>query len=64
LPQGPGAEMPRQSKSDRSAAPMHKRMDAKSVEKQLQLHGRKKAMERWAENKLSGAKKPRAKSSG
>src|SRR4029077_10701163 len=62
LSQGPGAEMPRQSKSDRSAAPMHKRMEAKSVEKQLQLHGRKKAMERWAENKLSGAKKPRAKS--
>jgi hypothetical protein len=37
-------------------------MEAKSVEKQLQLHGRKKAMERWAENKPSGAKKPRVKS--
>jgi transcriptional regulator with XRE-family HTH domain len=61
LPQGPGAEMPRQSKSDRSAAPMHKRMEAKSVEKQLQLHGRKKAMERWAENKPS-VTKPRTKS--
>jgi hypothetical protein len=36
-------------------------MEAKSVEKQLQLHGRKKAMERWAENKPSGTK-PRTKS--
>ena len=63
LQQSPGAEMTRQSKSDRSAAPMHKRTEAKSVEKQLQLHGRKKAMERWAENKPGGTK-PRTKSSG
>jgi transcriptional regulator with XRE-family HTH domain len=62
LPQGPRAGMPRQSKSERSVAPMHKRMEAKTVEKQLQLDGRKKAMERWAENKSSRGKKPKVKS--
>jgi transcriptional regulator with XRE-family HTH domain len=62
LPQGPRTGMPRQSKSERSVAPMHKRMEAKSVEKQLQLDGRKKAMERWAENKRSRGKKPKTKS--
>jgi hypothetical protein len=39
---------------------MHKRMEAKSVEKQLQVHGRTKAMERWAENKPKLGKKPSA----
>ena len=62
LPQGPRAGMPRQSKSELSVAPMHKRMEGKSVEKQLQLDSRKKAMERWAENKRSRGKKPKAKS--
>ena len=61
LPHGARAGMPSQSKSERSVAPMHKRMEAKSVEKQLQLHGRKKAMERWAENRSRG-KKPKTKS--
>jgi hypothetical protein len=37
-------------------------MEAKSVEKQLQLDGRKKATERWAENRRSRGKKPKAKS--
>ena len=62
LPQGPHAGMPRQSKAERSVAPMHKRTEAKSVEKQLQFDGRKKAMERWAENKSSRGKKPKAES--
>jgi transcriptional regulator with XRE-family HTH domain len=62
LPQGPRAGKPSQSKSELSVAPMHKRMEAKSVEKQLQLDGRKKAMERWAENKSSRGKKSKAKS--
>ena len=51
LPEGRRAGVSSQSESERSAAPMHKRMEAKSVEKQLQLHGRKRAMERRAENK-------------
>jgi len=59
LPQGPHAGMPRQSKAERSVAPMHKRTEAKSVEKQLQFDGRKKAMQRWAENKRSRSKKPK-----
>jgi hypothetical protein len=41
---------------------MHKRMEAKTVEKQLQLHGRKKATERWAEDTSSQRKQPEAKS--
>jgi hypothetical protein len=62
LPRGARAGVASQSKSERSVAPMHKRMEAKSVEKQLQLHGRKNAMERWTENKSSRGKKPKAKS--
>jgi len=34
----------------------------KGVRKQLQFDGRKKAMERWAENKGSRGKKPNTKS--
>jgi transcriptional regulator with XRE-family HTH domain len=45
------------ARSERSVAPMHKRMEAKSVEKQLQVDGRNKAVERWAENKLKRRKK-------
>ena len=60
LPERQGAGMPIHSKAERSA-PMHKRTEAKSVEKQLQVHGRKKAMERWAENKPKVGTKPRAK---
>jgi transcriptional regulator with XRE-family HTH domain len=57
LAHGPRARMPSQPKSERSVAPMHKRMEAKSVEKQLQLDGRKKAAERWAKNKRNLGKK-------
>ena len=53
LQKGRRAGMPSAPKSERSVAPMHKRLEGKGVEKQLQLHGRKKAMERWAENKPS-----------
>jgi hypothetical protein len=60
LPHGARAATRSHSGPERSVAPMHKRMEAKSVEKQLQLHGRKKAMELWAENKGSQAKKPKA----
>ena len=50
------------SRSERSVAPMQKRMEAKSVEKQLQLHGRKKAMERWEESKRTRTKGSKGKS--
>ena len=56
-------EMPSESKSERSVAPMHKQMEAKSVEKQLQFDGRKKATGLWAENKRSRGKKPKAEPS-
>jgi transcriptional regulator with XRE-family HTH domain len=61
LPKAARAGTPGESKSERSVAPMHRRMEAKGVEKQLQLHGRRKAVERWAENKSGLGKKPKAK---
>ena len=61
LPQGFPAGMPKGFKSEQSIAPMHKRTEAKSVEKQLQLHGRKRAMKRWAENKRRRAREPKPK---
>jgi hypothetical protein len=61
LPKAARAGTPGESKSERSVAPMHRRMEAKGVEKQLQLHGRRKAVERWAESKSGLGKKPKAK---
>jgi transcriptional regulator with XRE-family HTH domain len=49
--------MPVGSRSERSVAPMHKRMEAKGVEKQLQTHDRKNAVERWTENKPKQTRK-------
>lgn len=49
--------MPVGSRSERSVAPMHKRMEAKGVEKQLQTHDRKDAVERWTEYKPKQTKK-------
>jgi transcriptional regulator with XRE-family HTH domain len=37
----------------RSVAPMHKRRDAGGAEKQMQLDSRKKAIKRWAQNKIN-----------
>lgn len=45
-----------------SMAPMHKHLDADRIEEQLQLDGRKRAMQRWAENKSSKAKSEEPKS--
>jgi transcriptional regulator with XRE-family HTH domain len=61
LPKAARAGTPGEHKAERSVAPMHRRMEAKGVEKQLQLHGRRKAVERWAENKSGPGKKPKAK---
>jgi hypothetical protein len=36
---------------------MHKYLEADGIEKQLQLDGRKKAMQRWAGNRGSRGKK-------
>ena len=49
-----------QSQPEGSVAPMHKYLEANGIEKQLQLDGRKRAIQRW--NKGSQGKKQRAKS--
>jgi transcriptional regulator with XRE-family HTH domain len=48
---------PGQSQPKGSIAPMHKYLEAGGIEKQLQLNGRKKAIQRWAGNRGSSAKK-------
>jgi hypothetical protein len=51
-----------QSQPKGSVAPMHKFMEADGIEKQLQLNGRKKAIQRWGGIKGSRGKKQKAKS--
>lgn len=46
-----------QSKSERSITPMKKHRGANSIERQLQLDGRKRATRHWAGNKRGRAKK-------
>jgi len=52
----------RRPQAKKSVAPMHKYGDAKGADKQRQLDGRKRALERWTENKVRRGKKTRAKS--
>jgi transcriptional regulator with XRE-family HTH domain len=49
------------SQPEGSIAPMHKYLELDGIEKQLQLSGRKKAIQRWAGNRGSAAKAQRAK---
>jgi hypothetical protein len=51
-----------QSQAKGSVAPMHKFLEADCIEKQLQLNGRKRAIQRWAGIKGSRGKKQKAKS--
>jgi transcriptional regulator with XRE-family HTH domain len=51
-----------QSQPKGSVAPMHKFMEADCIEKQLQLNGRKRAIQRWAGIKGSRGKKQKVKS--
>jgi hypothetical protein len=51
-----------QSQPKGSVAPMHKFLEADGIEKQLQLNGRKRAIQRWAGIKGSRVKKQKAKS--
>jgi transcriptional regulator with XRE-family HTH domain len=44
-----------------SVAPMHKYVEAHGIEKQLQLNGRRKAIQGWAGNRGNQAKKQKAK---
>jgi transcriptional regulator with XRE-family HTH domain len=50
-----------QSQPAGSVAPMHKYLEADGIEKQLQLNGRKRAIQRWAGNRGNSAKKQKAK---
>jgi transcriptional regulator with XRE-family HTH domain len=51
-----------QSQPKGSVAPMHTYLEANGIEKQLQLDGRKRAMQRWAGNTGRRGKKQKAKS--
>jgi transcriptional regulator with XRE-family HTH domain len=51
-----------QSQPKGSIAPMHKYLEADGIEKQLQVDGRKKAIQRWAGNRGNWGKKQKAKS--
>ncbi len=51
-----------QSQPAGSVAPMHKYLEADGIEKQLQLNGRKRAIQRWAGNRSNRSKKQKAKS--
>jgi hypothetical protein len=44
-----------------SVAPMHKYLEARGIEKQLQVDGGKKAIQRWAGNKSSRRTRKKAK---
>jgi transcriptional regulator with XRE-family HTH domain len=50
-----------QSQPKGSVAPMHTHLEANGVEKQLQLDGRKRAIQRWAGNTGRRGKKQKAK---
>jgi transcriptional regulator with XRE-family HTH domain len=53
---------PGQSQPKGSVAPMHKYLEAAGIEKQLQLNGRKKAVQRWAGNRGHSARKQKRNS--
>ncbi len=50
-----------QSQPEVSVAPMHKYLEADGIEKQMQLNGRKKAIQRWAGSRGNTTKKQREK---
>src|SRR5258705_7566774 len=45
-----------QSQPEGSVAPMHKYLEADGIEKQMQLNGRNKAIQRWAGSRSKGKK--------
>jgi transcriptional regulator with XRE-family HTH domain len=60
--QAPQKKTPGRSQPKGSIAPMHKYLEADGIEKQLQVDGRKKAIQRWAGNRGNRGKKQKAKS--
>src|SRR6266436_6303454 len=53
---------PGQSQPEGSVAPMHKHLEADGIEKQMQLNGREKAIQRWAGSRGNTTKEQRGKS--
>ncbi len=62
MTQTPQTKMQGKSQPEGSVAPMHKYREADDINRQLQLDGRKKALQRWAGNKDSRGKKQKTKS--
>jgi len=62
MTQTPQMKIRGQSQPEGSVAPMHKYREVDDINRQLQLDGRKKALQRWAGNKGSQGKKQKAKS--
>src|SRR5207237_4796945 len=50
-----------QSQPEGSVAPMHKYLEAAGIEKQMQLNGRKRAIQRWAGSRGNTTRKQRGK---
>ncbi|HET8924864.1 MAG TPA: helix-turn-helix transcriptional regulator [Candidatus Acidoferrum sp.] len=50
-----------QSQPEGSIAPMHKYLEADGIEKQLQLNGRKRAIQRWTGHRGNSAEKQKSK---
>src|SRR5438046_7059904 len=50
-----------QSQPEGSVAPMHKYLETDGIEKQMQLNGSKKAIQRWAGSRGNTTKKQRGK---
>jgi transcriptional regulator with XRE-family HTH domain len=62
MTQTPQMKIRGQSQPEGSVAPMQKYREVDDINRQLQLDGRKKALQRWAGNKDSQGKKQKAKS--
>jgi transcriptional regulator with XRE-family HTH domain len=62
LTQAPRTKMLGEAQPEGSVAPMQKYRDALDIERQLQLNGREKALQRWAGTRGSRGKKQKAKS--
>jgi hypothetical protein len=62
MTQTPQTKIQSQSQPEGSVAPMHKYREANDINRQLQLDGRKKALQRWAGNKGNRRNKQKANS--
>jgi hypothetical protein len=61
MTQTPRTKMLGKAQPEGSVAPMQKYREADDVNRQLQLNGRQKALQRWAGNRGSRGKKTKGK---